>query len=84
MAKRIKVNPEIRECLKKEFELSNDVTVYNALNFTTDSPSAKMIRRRALELGGVEWHTADEPACSAENNDQIEMAHIPEMEEANA
>lgn len=84
MAKKIEVNPEVRERLKNEFELSNDQTVYNALNYATDSPSAKMIRRRALELGGVEWYTADDPKCSAENNDQIEMAHLAENVGTNA
>lgn len=53
--KKIKVSPEVRAQLKEEFELSNDKTVYNALNYETDSPSSKMIRRRALELGGTIW-----------------------------
>lgn len=60
MAKKIEISPEMRAKLKEEFELNNDQTVYNALNFETDSPSAKMIRRRALELGGREWVTTDE------------------------
>ena len=60
MAKKIEVTPEVRAQLIEELELSNDVTVYNALKFATDSPSAKMIRRRALELGGVEWATREE------------------------
>jgi len=62
MAKKIEVTAEVREALKKEFEISNEQTIYNALNFESDSPSAKMIRRRALELGGREWMTADEIA----------------------
>lgn len=60
MAKKIEVTPEVRAQLKEEFELGNDQTVYNALNYVSDSPSAKMIRRRAQELGGTEWITIDE------------------------
>lgn len=60
MAKKIEVSPEVRAQLKVEFELNNDQTVYNALNYETESPSAKMIRRRAIELGGREWVTTDE------------------------
>lgn len=55
MTKKIVVSPEVRQKLKDEFELSNDQTVYSALNYATDSPSAKMIRRRAVELGGEVW-----------------------------
>ena len=60
MAKKIEVSPDVRAQLKVEFELKNDQTVYNALNYETESPSAKMIRRRAIELGGREWVTTDE------------------------
>lgn len=60
MAKKIEVSPDVRAQLKEEFELKNDQTVYNALNYETESPSAKMIRRRAIELGGREWVTTDE------------------------
>ena len=60
MAKKIEVSPEVRAQLKEEFELKNDQTIYNALNYETESPSAKMIRRRAIELGGREWVTTDE------------------------
>lgn len=60
MAKKIEVSPDVRAQLKEEFELKNDQTIYNALNYETESPSAKMIRRRAIELGGREWVTADE------------------------
>lgn len=60
MAKKIEVSPDVRAQLKEEFELKNDQTIYNALNYETESPSAKMIRRRAIELGGREWVTTDE------------------------
>lgn len=60
MAKKIEVTPDVRERLKEEHCVGNDQTVYNALNYVTDSPLAKMIRRRALELGGVEWATREE------------------------
>lgn len=60
MAKKIEVSPEVRAQLKEEFELKYDQTIYNALNYETESPSAKMIRRRAIELGGREWVTTDE------------------------
>ena len=60
MAKKIEVTPEVRAILKEELEINNDNTIYRALNFAADSPSARLIRRRALELGGTEWHTADE------------------------
>lgn len=66
MAKKIEVKPEVRKQLLEEFELGNEQTVYNALNYESDSPSAKMIRRRALELGGVEWLTKDEMEGGAE------------------
>lgn len=69
MAKKITVTPEVRAQLQEEFDISNTATIYNALNYETDSPSARMIRRRALELGGQEWQTTDElaqtqPACT--------------------
>ena len=58
--KKIEVTPEVRARLREEHCVENDQTVYNALNYVTDSPLAKMIRRRALELGGTEWATRDE------------------------
>lgn len=72
MAKKIEVSPEVRERLKEEHCVGNDQTVYNALNYVTDSPLAKMIRRRALELGGREWMTADEKTAEASPKDQRE------------
>lgn len=63
MAKKIKVSPEVRRQLMEEHFLENDMTVYKALNYETNSPLAKMLRRRALELGGREWVTADEIAA---------------------
>lgn len=70
MAKKIEISPEMRAKLKEEFELKNDQTIYNALNYETESPSAKMIRRRALELGGKEWMTADEVAAEGSTKDE--------------
>ena len=49
--KMIKITPEIRVELMKEFPVS-DKTVYNALTFATGGYTAEQIRRRALELGG--------------------------------
>lgn len=49
--KEIKVTPEIRVELMKEFPVS-EKTVYNALNFLTGGYAAEQIRRRAKELGG--------------------------------
>lgn len=66
MAKKIEVTPEVRAKLVEEYELPNDRTVYNALNYSTESPSAKMIRRKAVELGGVQWVTLDEVARELE------------------
>lgn len=58
--KKIEVTPEVRAQLREEHCLVNDQTVYKALRYETDGPLAKMIRRRALELGGKEWVTTDE------------------------
>jgi hypothetical protein len=68
MAKKIEVTPEVRAQLREEHCLENDTTVYKALNYETNSPLAKMIRRRALELGGREWLTTDEVANTAEGS----------------
>ena len=51
MEKMIKVTPEIRAELMKEFPVS-EKTVYNALTYATGGYTAEQIRRRALELGG--------------------------------
>ena len=59
MERKIEVSPEVRAQLREEFEIGNDNTVYVALRYESNSPSAKMIRRRALELGGKEWWTTD-------------------------
>lgn len=67
----IRVTKEVRENLKKEFEAC-EKTVWNALKYETDSPAAKIIRKRALELGGEEWYSyngAQETEPSAENAD---------------
>lgn len=72
MAKKIEVTPEVRAQLREEHCLENDTTVYKALNYETNSPLAKMIRRRALELGGREWMTADEKTAEASPKDQRE------------
>jgi hypothetical protein len=68
MAKKIEVTPEVRAQLREEHCLENDTSVYKALNYETNSPLAKMIRRRALELGGREWLTTDEVANTAEGS----------------
>lgn len=47
----IKITPEIRVELLKEFPVS-EKTVYNALTFATGGYTAEQIRRRALDLGG--------------------------------
>lgn len=70
MAKKIVVTPEVRQKLIEELELNNDVTVYNALLYRTNSPSAKLIRRRALELGGKEWFTKDEEETTEQTAQQ--------------
>ena len=49
--KMIKITPEIRVELLKEFPVS-EKTVYNALTFATGGYTAESIRRRAQELGG--------------------------------
>lgn len=49
--KMIKITPEIRVELMKEFPVS-EKTVYNALTYATGGYTAEQIRRRALELGG--------------------------------
>lgn len=61
MAKKITVTPETRATLMDEFELKSEQTLYNALNFSTNSPTSRLIRRRAIELGGQEWVTTNEP-----------------------
>lgn len=79
MAKKIEVTPEVRARLRKEHCLENDTTVYKALNYETNSPLAKMIRRRALELGGREWMTADEKTAEVSPKDQRkETAFCPD------
>ena len=70
--KKIEVTPEVRARLREEHCVQNEQTVYNALNYVTDSPLARMIRRRALELGGREWVTADEKEAEGEANEAQE------------
>lgn len=75
MAKKIEVTPEVRAQLRAEHYLENDTTVYKALNYETNSPLAKMIRHRALELGGREWMTADEATTEGSpKNESKEVA----------
>lgn len=71
MAKKIKVNPQVRDQIMGELELTNRMIVYNALRYKTNSPSAKLIRRRALELGGEVWEIGD----SSEELRQMKSAH---------
>ena len=78
--KKIEVTPEVRARLREEHCVENDQTVYNALNYETNSPLAKMIRRRALELGGKEWVTTDEVESSALMHDQTDTIPTREVE----
>lgn len=55
----IRVTKEVRKQLVKDFEAC-EKTVWNALKYETDSPAAKMIRKRALELGGEVWEGPDD------------------------
>jgi len=82
MAKKIKVSPEVRRQLMEEHFLENDMTVYKALNYETNSPLAKMLRRRALELGGREWVTADEIAALQGGAETVAANEIEEGGEA--
>lgn len=69
MAKKIKVSVEVKNQLIEEFDGMTDGTFYNALNYITNTPSAKLLRKRALDLGGVEWFTRDEVSnCVAVEN----------------
>jgi len=63
--KEIKVTPEIRVELMKEFPVS-EKTVYNALNFLTGGYTAEQIRRRAKELGGKLMQEVQEEEAVAE------------------
>ena len=78
--KKIEVTPEVRARLREEHCVENDQTVYNALNYETNSPLAKMIRRRALELGGKVWVTTDEVESSALMHDQTDTIPTREVE----
>jgi len=66
----------------EEHFLENDMTVYKALNYETNSPLAKMLRRRALELGGREWVTADEIAALQGGAETVAANEIEEGGEA--
>lgn len=66
MARKIEVTAEVRDQLIADLELSNQNTLYMALRYDTDSPSAKMIRREAVKRGGVQWVTLDEVAREME------------------
>jgi len=66
----------------EEHFLENDMTVYKALNYETNSPLAKMIRRRALELGGREWVTADEIGALQGGAEAVAANEIEEGGEA--
>ena len=78
--KKIEVTPEVRARLREEHCVENDQTVYNALNYETNSPLAKMIRRRALEMGGKVWVTTDEVESSALMHDQTDTIPTREVE----
>lgn len=68
MAKKIEITPEIRDQIMQEFEINSTPTIYYALKYETDSPSAKLIRKRAVELGGIQWVTLDEVARELEQD----------------
>lgn len=78
--KKIEVTPKVRAQLREEHCLVNDQTVYKALRYETDGPLAKMIRRRALELGGKEWVTTDEVESSALMHNQTDTIPTREVE----
>lgn len=65
MEQMIKINPDIRVELMKEFPVS-EKTVYNALNFLTGGYTAEQIRRRAQELGGKLMQEVPTEANNAE------------------
>ena len=69
----IKITPEIRVELMKEFPVS-EKTVYNALTFATGGYTAESIRRRAQELGGklMQEVTAETNTAEASPKDQGE------------
>ena len=79
--KRIKITPEIRVELMKEFPVS-EKTVYNALTFATGGYTAEQIRRRALDLGGklMQEVTTDEVESSALMHDQTDTIPTREVE----
>ena len=79
--KMIKITPEIRVELLKEFPVS-EKTVYNALTFATGGYTAETIRRRAQELGGklMQEVTTDEVESSALMNDQTDTIKTREVE----
>ncbi len=80
MEQLIKINPEIRVELMKEFPVS-EKTVYNALNFLTGGYTAEQIRSRAQELGGKLMQEVPTEANTAEaspKDDQTEAAFCPD------
>ena len=76
MEKMIKVTPEIRVELMKEFPVS-EKTVYNALNFLTGGYAAEQIRRRTVELGGkisargVDFKVGADQCCFIRRTDNM-------------
>lgn len=71
--KMIKITPEIRVELMKEFPVS-EKTVYNALNFATGGYTAEQIRRRALELGGKLMQEVTDTAEGSPKDEGKEVA----------
>lgn len=65
--KMIKITPETRAELMKEFPVS-EKTVYNALTFATGGYTAESIRRRAQELGGKLMKEVPTEANTAEGS----------------
>lgn len=62
MQKQIYLPPKDKKRLERDFKVTK-ATVWAALNYTTQSSLANMLRRVALERGGVEY-----PAVAAKAN----------------
>lgn len=73
--KMIKITPEIRAELIKEFPVSKK-TVYNALTFATGGYTAESIRLHALELGGKLMQEVTAEANTAEASPKDEGKEV--------
>ena len=77
MEQMIKITPDIRLELMKEFPVS-EKTVYNALNFLTGGYTAEQIRRRAQELGGKLMQEVTDTAEGSPKDGRDETASCPD------